>query len=196
MFSKKNIITIICFLVALGIIIFPMALIWQSVKSLKKEVGEKKAALAIVEDLVVSTNQIKKWGTIEKEAAKIFLAVPEQKDIPGLLVQFEALASANGLVLESVNFGQINEAAKRGALGVNWDASEETGQKPKGPFQELKIDLSLSGAYIAFKNFLGALENNIRAVNVSSIDFSGQRALEEASSDFFEFHLKVVVYYK
>ncbi|OGZ33297.1 MAG: hypothetical protein A3H00_00885 [Candidatus Portnoybacteria bacterium RBG_13_40_8] len=195
--NKKLIATIICLAAALGIIIVLIAPAWRSVRESRSEIKEKKGELSAIENLIVKTGRIKKeQRELEKETAKVSLALPEKKDIPGLLVQFETLASMNGLILESIDFEGGDEAVEKSAAGVKWTVPQNE-KKSEGQFKTMEVNLTLSGAYGSFKNFLGALENNIRSINVSSINFnSGQLSLKESTADFFEFRLKVKVYYQ
>jgi len=58
------------------------------------------------------------------------------------------------------------------------------------------VELTVSGTYNAFKNYLRALEENIRSMNVNSIDFISRELITAADSDFLDFDLKVEVYYQ
>jgi len=110
------------------------------------------------------------------------LALPEKKDIPALLVQFETLAAANGLILESIDFTEVSSQPRRPIEQPKTTQGIET----------LVVNLKVKGPYAAFKQYLAALENNIRATNVQSINFN----LGLTETETFNFDLKVEVYYK
>jgi len=105
--------------------------------------------------------------------------LPPEKDIPGLIVQFEALASENGLILESLNF--IERTIKK-----TGEAEEE-----KKDYKSLAVFLSLTGNYKSFENFLKALELNVRLMDIKSIEFSSEKIEEEG---IFNFNVDLEVY--
>lgn len=194
--NKKFILTLIALIIALVVVVILIRLTWQSLKEVKAEVSRKEIELTAINALVAQTEQIKKeQKEFERESVKISLVLPEKNDIPNLLVQFETIALANGLILESINFSQTDEENQKQSGAIQWDSAGGP-PKTKGPFQSSEIELALSGTYSAFKNFLKALENNIRASNVESISFGAGKLLGESGLDFFEFKLKAEVYYQ
>ena len=72
------------------------------------------------------------------------------------------------------------------------------GQSPKvlSNLPSFSIDLSMTGSYDAFKNYLTALENSVRLMDVNSINFIA-RSRDSLSSDLgiFGFNLGINVYY-
>lgn len=205
---KKLIISLITFIVFLGLIFICLIPLGQSIRVLWGEKAQKNSELSTAKELLAKTEQLEKeYQEIEEEAEKIFLALPQEKDIPYLLVQFETLASANGLILESIDFGQAGEKTEReteqSAQTVQWSIQPESIQPEKKTqelFSSLTVSLTVSGSYQAFKKYLEALENNIRAMDVRSISFgsSGVSSAEglETISDIFDFDLDVAVYYQ
>lgn len=97
--------------------------------------------------------------------------VPARKNSPEIVSTLQALATQNGLLLNSMALGSSDN-------------------KEKSAHDILPIDIGLSGSYPAFRSFLANLEQNIRVVDVVSIDAS--RPGEEPTVGF---RLKANAYY-
>jgi Tfp pilus assembly protein PilO len=190
--NKNLILTIVCLIAVLGILTILIVPTWQSIKIVKTEITERQEEVIVLEDLINKTEQLKQnEEQIAKEEEKVFLALPKEKDIPALLIQFEALASVNGLILESINFAQTTKTDQKVIR------TKKTPEAPKTSWQSLSVDLTVSGSYEAFRKYLANLENNIRSVNVTSISFSSPSSFAEGiTPDFFDFNLKAEVYYR
>jgi Tfp pilus assembly protein PilO len=182
--NKKLIITIVFLIAASAAAVFLTVPAGLSIINIKAEISQKESELSAIKDSIEKTNQIKKQGkNIEKELAEVFSALPKEKDIPDLLVYFESLSITNGLILESIDLGQIDEET-------------ENGQKLKNHLKSRQVSLIVSGSYEAFKKYLHSLENNVRSMNLSSISFSGRQSFTGPESDFLRFNLKVEVFYQ
>jgi len=196
--SKRNIIIIISLVGALVLIFVLVEPLWSSTKLLKQEIERKKAEIAEVEKILARTSEInQEYQGLEGEAEKLSVALPEEEDIPYLLVQFENLASANGLLLETIDFVRASDEQGSG----NRQSSEGQVKKISPLFPSLSLKVKLSGSYDAFKGYLTSLENHIRAMDAHLISFSaksgeGQETSSAAALGIFEFDLGISVYYQ
>lgn len=94
-----------------------------------------------------------------EEVKKLDQVLPEEKDIPGLFVQFQALAAKHDFQLLSIN---ISEDSFRGA---NLDKSQK--------IKRLNISLNLTGGdYSEFKEFLESIELNLRIFDINATYFT------------------------
>ncbi len=201
--NKKIIVSVVSLLISLALIsifVFPL---WSSVRTLRQEVTQKRLDLAKVEDLLNKTQQLKQeLQGVEEESQRIFFALPKEKDIPNLLIQFEALALANGLLLESIRFGQLDGAKGTASQGTSEQFSQDSLQPQKKlALRSLPVDLIISGSYSAFKKYLADLEKDVRSMDIHSISLATPKEDEEASIlapslGIFEFNLGLVVYYQ
>jgi len=196
--SKKNIIIIVSLVGALILVFIFIEPLWTSIKFLKQEIEQEKLEMVRTEKILAKVAEInQEYQGLEGEAEKISLALPEEKDIPYLLVQFENLASANGLLLETIDFVQAS-----GNQGSGGSQSSETQIKKISPvFPSLSLKVKLSGSYDAFKGYLTSLENHIRAMDTHLISFEVKSSKGGESSPtfnpgIFEFDLGISVYYK
>jgi len=122
-----------------------------------------------------------KLPSLQNEESRILEAVPASGDIPGLLVQMEALASQNGLILNSLNF--VYPETGNGVRAALMETDTSGGSSAVAPagtsgaslpssVSALSVSLDLNGNYSSLKNFLIAMENNLRLTDVNTVNFS------------------------
>lgn len=189
--DKKNIISLISFIVSLILIFVFVFPLYSSVKIMRLESSQKHEEIEKLKELLAKVEKIKSnYQNVAEEIEKVFLALPEEKDVPELLVQFEKLAVSNGLLLESIKFGEISKKKES-------DSSSRS-KKILSIFPNSIVELKITGSYSAFKNYLKALEKNVRSMDVYSIKFSSSIKKYNLFSDLgiFEFDLGVNVYYQ
>jgi Tfp pilus assembly protein PilO len=180
---KKNIIVLISVLIFVAILFLFDLPAYNKVALFRSEIKNYQNFLKEKEELLVKVNQLKQsYESRKDEIDKIYYVLPFEKDISNLIVQFEALASENGLVLESINF---KESAA---------TTTATGEKIVKGYKTLDVSLKAGGNYQSFVAFLGALEFNIRLMDIKSIDFSAAQAGEDSS--LFIFDISLEVYYQ
>jgi len=190
--DRKTTIILISLIGALVLIFVFISPLWSSIKVLREEINQQKLAITATEELLVKTQALnQEYQPLAEQAQEISLALPKEKDIPYLLVQFENLASSNGLLLESMDFSQItskSEIEEAFQLGI------EQSKKISPLFSSLSLKVKVSGSYNAFKGYLASLENSVRSMDVHSIKFDipGEGL---AALSIFEFDLGVNVYY-
>lgn len=196
---NRIIISIISFLISIGLFFLVVMPIWSSIETLKEEISQKNEKLSQLDKLLVKTEELKEeYQAAQEELEKIFLALPEKEELPRLLVEFRTLASANGMLLESVGFSQAEEKEKVSKKSAGTKGKTE--QSKRFPFfPSLGVKLQLTGPYEAFKGYLGAIEKNVRLIDVRSISFSAGGTEEKGglllSSGIFDFNLEMDVYY-
>ena len=177
---KNIIIIILIFGFAATVVFFDVPSV-QKALDFKKEIkaqnillGEKQALLDKVDKLKGS------YQTNEETFKKLEYILPNNQDVPNLIVQVEAFAVESGLSLKKIDFfasdlggGTSRAQAIRGETGV------ETKE-----YQILTINLGLSGSYLGFKNFLKIVEENIRLMNIRTINFMPKSGVQTSDFDF------------
>jgi len=133
----------------------------------------------------------KKYNGMASEADKVAEAVPAEQDISGLLVQVEELASRNGLILQDVNFSVVEAKKNQSPAAIAAAAKAAT---PPG-IKILTVSLSLNGTYPSLKNFVKSIENNLRIMDILTIDFSLQKAEAGALANQ-DFKISLNTYYR
>jgi len=158
---------------------------------LRSEIKKNQELLKEKEELALKVNELKEIYDSRRNAInKVYYILPVKKDVPGLIVQLEALASESGLVLNNINFTEKE---------IKKSATLKTGQgipatELKQDCKSLIVSSEIGGSYQSFKSFLKALEYNVRIMDIKSIDFSIEES-EEKGWDF-TFNLEIEVYYQ
>lgn len=103
----------------------------------------------------------------ENETEKINVILPSEKDMAGLFVQFQALAQNNNLLLAGVSINQSAESKS----SIN-----ATSTFSLGSIKKLNVTLNLMGTqksdYNEIKDFLSAIENNLRIFDIDAVYFN------------------------
>lgn len=188
----KNLIILILILIFIGIIVLLDLPKFQDILGLKKEIetqkkefSENQARLDRVEKLAQSYEENK------ENLKKISYILPPSEDIPNLIVQLEALALEGGLVLENIKFKMPQEEGTSSRAEAERIRQEEGAVSKE--YQTLTVNLKLIGTYLAFKNFLKAVEDNIRLIDIVSIGFSPESKEE---SRILKIDLDINTYYQ
>lgn len=157
---------------------------YSDVRARQEILNNKKADLQKLEELIGKMNELTSvYKEKETEIEKVWQILPKEKDIPGLLVQFESLAAQSGLILGAIDFSEVEIQEQTGA---------KSQRKLTPPYKKLSVSIRITGSYDAFKNFLSNLESNLRLTDVQSINFVSKGEI----SDIFEFSLTGNVYYQ
>jgi len=118
---------------------------------------------------------------------KINFILPRERDLPNLIIQLEALVLEQGLLLEQLELSVAEE-------GTSGKAEElRTTKTTAMNYHTVDINLGFMGNYSAFKNFLKAVEENMRLMDVDSISFSPE---SEENPGIFKFNLRLKTYYE
>lgn len=173
----------------------------ETVFQLRQDLAQQQKKFEEVKDLKekLNTSWKQKYEALQNDISKIMAALPGQEDIPALLVQFEALASQNGLILNSIKFTP-SPGGKKAAAAVfsepdNLKQPNSLSLPTAAAFPDetaapssLSVSLDLSGNFFALKNFLKAAENSLRLTDITSVAF-GQTSGAAGSLDKAVFSL-------
>lgn len=175
---KNSIVVIILVIALIAIVVFLDLPAYNKVSLLQKEIKNQDDLIKERQEIMAKVSQLKEiYEERKTEISRVYYVLPLEKDVPNLIVQFEALAAENGLILEKIDF------------------VEKTAKKTVVDYNALGISASLTGSYQSFKSFLGALEYNIRLADLRSVDFSVQQGLVTGVSTF-NFSITLDVYYQ
>lgn len=199
--NQKNIISLISFIVSLILIFVFVFPLFSSAREIYSDLNQKRQEIEKLKELSGKIGKIEQdYDSISEAVEKVLLALPEEKDLPQLLVQFEKIAVNNGLLLESIEFGEISKKEESDFIRSIEDYETlNQSKKMLSTFPNSSVLLKVVGSYSAFKNYISALEKNVRSMDIYSIQFSfsesGMRSLF-SDSGIFEFDLGINVYYK
>ncbi len=188
---KKSIIIIILIVVFVGIVLF---LDWPGAKkvlSVQQEIDRYSNLIEEKRELVSKTEQLKQaYNSKQDDIKKVYYVLPKEKQIPELIVQFEALASGNGLILENLDIQK-----KKRVQETKEEKEQKTSEVVLEKVEILKVSLRVTGTYASFENFLKTLESNVRIMDIQGIDFASRESKEEGNL-FLNFDVELETYYR
>ncbi len=117
--------------------------------------SQDQQAISTVKNLLGQYNQ--NFSQLHDNLSQI---LPAEADVPGIVYQLQALASARQVTIQSLGIQYLPIQAK-------------VTDSITSPVGTLQISLNLSGPYASFKALLGDIETNIRLMDVQSIQIGG-----------------------
>lgn len=139
--------------------------LYNAYKESKRVLAEKRAVVAKLEQKLVNLKGLKdKEAEIKEKNQKVMAALPTNKDVSRLFIEFESIAMQNGLAITSVQENKTagtvttEGTATVGPLAVSYDVSGEATN------------------YNSIKNALSSLEKALRILNISEIEVNGKGA--------------------
>ena len=190
----KNIIIGILILAFIGAVVFLDIPKVQSVLNLRKEVKNEKELLKEKQEFITRIENLESsYLANESVLKKLDYIMADGPDIPNLIVQLEALAIVGGMSPSNLNFSVTEEKiGSEKAKEVRGGGEVKPEQAYKG-YNLVTIDIKMSGDYLGFKNFLQAVEENMRLMDIESITFAPK---EIGGAGGFEFNVILQAYYQ
>ena len=109
-----------------------------------------------------------------------------------LILEIEKIASPYGMVLKDTRY---NPAEKDKDAKDGSSVAGGTATKSNQNYGTWDLEFSTEGSYQNFLSLLEDLENNLRIVDISSIQFSSESVNTKASNDNYKFNFKIKTYW-
>ena len=152
--------------------------IYQETKTLKQQV-------AVLDETFSNSRRIQevrdtlfgKFNAIpEADLARLEKILPDNVDNVKLILELDRIASQRGMDIKRID--------------VQKTAGDASGLGPSGlDYGELDIGLTLTGSYAAFRGFLTDMEQSLRLVDITEINFRA------AGFDFDQYNVTVRTYW-
>lgn len=147
---------------------------YDTLQTVKNDVTNYDSSLETAEKLKISREElIAKYNSIPKtDLDGIKTLLPDSVDNIRLIIQLDSLATKNGLsTLRSVDYR--SDASGATGSGESTTTTEMQGVSSSGKsYGEFVVSFQTSGQYKNFLAFLSDLEQNLRLVDVTAIDFT------------------------
>lgn len=223
-FFSKNIVLVVglLVLVLLGAGLYFLKPQYEMIKQIHRKIENEEARLAERQKTLEDMRRLlQNYEGVKEELYDLSLALPPERAIPNLLVQLEALANENGVLMEDVSYEEkiieeektpkkaTAEPAQPLGLGTLTDSEEEeevlTKQQPG--YATLEVNMSLSGKFDNFMQYIEDVQKNFRFLDIATLDFdlastkktsgSTGEAEEKVPFDkrFFDFSVGLDTYY-
>jgi len=160
---------LLALLLVLGILFFWWPK-YQDLADQLSRVKEKRAELESKEEYFSELEKIStKAAQYQSEISKIESVLPSTQRASDLLSFIGKTASQSGLILQSLNLGNVSLS------------------EADSDIKETPLSMTIIGSYPAFKNFIIAIEKSARLVEVEQASFS----IPQAGGEIFSFDLKI-----
>lgn len=149
-----------------------------------KDMSLKKEAIASYNEALDNSKALEaerdkltqKYNSIDlANLAKLQKLLPDNVDNIRLILEIEKIASPYGMVLKDVKYDASDkDKDKEGATTIKGGVNKEKIDKDslRKDYGVWSLQFSTQGNYNNFINFIKDLENNLRIVDISSIQFS------------------------
>jgi len=135
----------------------------------------------------------KKYNSIDPvNLEKLSKLLPDSVDNIRLILEIEKLALPYGMVLKDVRYDTTSGNKTKSAIpGGTLSAVR---QKNYGTWD---LEFSIQGTYFNFVSFIKDLENNLRVVDVASVDFSSNvtSGINPTLSESYKYNIKIKTYW-
>jgi len=148
---------------------------WFLIKPVIGEINNFNDDIKLSESMKTTINARKSildsQQNILKEANtdKIKEIFPKDPGVPDLLVQVQNIAYKSGVSLRNISFTINNDSANKSLLTAK--TSTLRGEVVSG-LPTVEISASVIGIYSSVKSFLSLIENNVRIMDITSINLS------------------------
>lgn len=149
--------------------------IYQANKKVSEEIKLKKSKLDGLENKLGKLKELKKEeALLLKEKERVLAALPEDKDVPRLFVQFEKMATSTGASVASAAGGQ--ELSSAGS------AAQVPSNISPNILKEHTYDLKVTtSTYESLKNIVGNAEDALRLVDIHNFSISKKESSFDVS---------------
>jgi Tfp pilus assembly protein PilO len=160
----RLILSIIMVLASIGGFIAYIVPTYTDAKTIGVQKTEYLDLLANARLLVEKRDQLlQKYNNISpSDIAKLEKMLPANPDNVKLILEIDALAKTQGLVLQNV---KIQDAAETDAK------NQKPATRINPDIGTLTLDFTTSGSYTAYVNFIQSLERDLRIMNLKKISF-------------------------
>ncbi len=194
--SKFSLVSII--LLVLAILFLVGGIVWLVIPEYNKifETRVEKSAKAEEIDKLNTDLEVLRGLEADQEknkkvVEKLLTFLPDESDVPELLVQLENIAyDEAGVGLPQLSFEYTDEADSRGKR-----ARITTEGEGQTSYKALNVSSTVVGSYKNMKLYLATLERNLRLIDVTSIDFSSRPVVEDGPKDIFSYTINFKTYY-
>lgn len=199
-YKNLNLIILVVILIVAGLGFYFLKPKYDAMAGAARELKLAEDELTIQQDNLRNTQSLlQSYESVKEQLHNLSLALPGEKDIPDLLVQLEALAVKNSVMMDEISYSEEvavpvaqaplaegGEPVSNSAEAQNPDATDAMLVSPAAPvdpagvYSTLNVSLSLSGKYGDFLQYLGDVQKNLRFLDVYSVDFSAGSGSESS----------------
>jgi len=188
--------TILIGVAVAGFFVFANPL-YKNISLAREQIASYNEALDNSKALEAERDKLtQKYNSFDPEnLAKLQKLLPDNVDNIRLILEIEKIASPYGMVLKDVKYDATSEKTAEGTETVQIEQKEEDfSSKNYGVWN---LEFSSQGTYNNFVNFIKDLENNLRVVDISSIQFASNAnvGLNPSLPEAYKYNFKIKTYW-
>jgi hypothetical protein len=175
--------------------------IYNQITEQKKQQKDLNEALDNARNLEIERDKLttKYNGIAPENLEKIKKLLPDNVDNIRLILEIESLASPYSMALKDVQYSPVVEDDKTDSPASSRIISgggDDRGQAVKN-YDSWDLAFSTTSTYSNFLNFTRSLENNLRIIDISSIQFTSVAGAATGSSspEVYRFGFKIKTYW-
>ncbi len=169
---------------------------YENVLADRKQVASYNEALDNSKALEAERDKLtQKYNSFDSEnLSKLQKLLPDNVDNIRLILEIEKIASPYGMVLKDVKYNVTNKDASASQTAGTIQGTKNSLGNDYGIWN---LEFSTQGTYNNFINFVKDLENNLRVVDISSIQFSSNTntGLNPFLSEAYRYSFKIKTYW-
>lgn len=164
-----------------GFLVFVSPL-YKEISLLKEQVSSYNQALDNSKALENERDKLtQKYSTIDPvNLDKLTKLLPDNVDNIRLILEIEKIASPYGMILKDVKYETASREVEKPKNSVVQGGAAI--KKNSSEYGVWDLSFSIEGSYSNFLNFTRDLENNLRIVDISSIQFSSETAANSSKN--------------
>ncbi|MFN7088317.1 MAG: type 4a pilus biogenesis protein PilO [Candidatus Paceibacteria bacterium] len=164
-------------------IVFNLALPkWRAVQALRIEKDEKIALRNQLAQISAKAQELlARFEDLDRQSEPIDRALPSEPRLPEMLAILSSLAAKNNLAISQVNFDDILTRPERALVEAHKAVP-------------IKINVYLAGRYPDFKNWLRALESELRLIDVEELNI--QSLSDKPGESTLSFSISLFTYWQ
>ena len=185
--------TILITITIIGFFVFTDPL-YKNISLERSEITSYNEALGNSKTLEAERDKLtQKYNSFDKEnLSRLKKLLPDSIDNIRLILEIGKIALPYGMVLKNVKYDVTKKEDKQQTT-----RTIQTNNSPKKDYGAWDLEFSTQGTYNNFINFIKDLENNLRIVDIYSIEFSSSAntKLKSYLPEAYKYNLKIRTYW-
>ena len=176
--------------------------LYENISDLKIQATAYNQALTNANSLESEKDKLtQKYNSMSTEnLAKLNKLLPDNVDNIRLILEIGQVALPYGMVLKNVKYDVVSSKPEDSTVAAGTAPTTDVSGAPLKDYGDWDLEFSVSGTYDNFISFLNDLENNLRIIDISSIDFSSNSSgtgtnLTTNQTNTYNYNFKIKTYW-
>ena len=169
--KKTNIIKLtiiaLALIIDILILVFIAYPLYENISTLQQQINVKQQEEEALKQRIENLKELEKNYQVAKEKSKMVeLALPNEKQIPEILIQLENIAGENGMTFSEITPGTAMKGTPGGGAKT---PTVSPSSSASGLYQEIPLTVKIAGSFSGLKNYLKSIEKNVRIFDINAI---------------------------